>query len=135
MSNESEFETAVRKIGKYRDAIEEQAMTTLREIAEEIITDVKTSGPGRGVPVDEGTLRNSLRVLKRGGYAVDLVAGGAAAPYALVQHERTDFRHRVGEARYLVRGVERWQPGGSAAIAALRANAQFAAQRAAEGGY
>ena len=134
MNDEKEFKTAVRKLRNYTDAMEEQAMVALYQIGEEIMTDVKASGPGRGVPRDEGTLRNSLRVLRRDD-AVDLVAGGAAAPYALVQHERTDFRHRVGEARYLVRGVERWQPGGSAAIDALRRNAQFAAQRAAEGGY
>lgn len=27
--------------------------------------------------------------------------GGPAIPYALVQHERTDFHHEVGQAKYL----------------------------------
>lgn len=27
--------------------------------------------------------------------------GGPSAPYALVQHERTDFHHTVGQAKYL----------------------------------
>lgn len=27
--------------------------------------------------------------------------GGPAIPYALVQHERTDFHHKVGQAKYL----------------------------------
>lgn len=129
-----EFAKAVRKLRRYEASLEEAVGSYLYSVGEEILTDVKASGPGRGVPVDTGTLRNSLRVVRQD-EGVDLVAGGAAAPYALVQHERTDFRHTVGEPRYLVRGAERWTPGGSAAANALKRNAQFAAQRAAEGGY
>lgn len=32
--------------------------------------------------------------------------GGPSAPYALVQHERTDFHHTVGEAKYLENAVK-----------------------------
>lgn len=33
--------------------------------------------------------------------------GGPSAPYALVQHERTDYRHTVGEAKYLEKAVQK----------------------------
>lgn len=87
----------------------------LRVIGEEIMTDVKASRPGAGVPVDEGALRASGRVTGpevRGSRAVVTLAfGGSAAPYALRQHEELQYRHTVGEARYLVRGAERWARG------------------------
>lgn len=61
------------------------------------------------VPVDQGTLRASgfvarPAVTKRKA-AVTMGYGGAAAQYALVQHERTDFRHTVGGPKYLERPV------------------------------
>lgn len=116
---------------KYVENMEGVMRTMLYQAGEEIITDVRASRPGRGVPRDTGVLANSLRVLPRNDTQVDLVAGGAAAPYALVQHERMDYKHKLGEPRYLIRGVERWKPGGSAAMQALRQNAEFAAKRAA----
>lgn len=52
-----------------------------------------------------GTLRASghVRPPEREGrrISVDLVYGGAAEAYAIVQHERTDFHHNVGQAKYL----------------------------------
>lgn len=48
------------------------------------------------VPVDEGVLRSSrnLKVTKNTkGVDVAITYGGAAAPYAIVQHERLDFWH------------------------------------------
>lgn len=82
-----------------------------RMLGESIMTDVKAASSGKGVPVDEGTLRSSGRV--SGTKVVRLTFGGAAAPYALYQHEVVGLRHRVGEARYLVRGVERAVAGGT----------------------
>lgn len=32
--------------------------------------------------------------------------GGPAAPYALIQHERTDFHHATGQAKYLETAVQ-----------------------------
>lgn len=90
----------------------EQLVSGLRVIGEEIMTDVQAARPGEGVPVDEGTLRDSGVVTgpdEKG--SVRLTFGGAAAPYALRQHEELQYRHTVGEARYLVRGVERWSRG------------------------
>lgn len=106
----------------------------LRKIGDEIMTDVKASRPGAGVPRDLGTLARSGRVdgpVSVGNRpVVTLSFGDDSAPYALVQHERTDFRHTMGESRYLVRGMERWQPNGSAALEALRANAKAGIDRA-----
>ena len=108
-----------------------------RVIGEEIMADVKASRPGHGVPVDEGTLRNSGRVTGGGGPAamqrVALEFGGAAAPYALIQHENLQYAHPVGEARYLVRGLERWTPQGSAAWGSMKRNAQAGINAAARG--
>lgn len=72
-------------------------------------------------PVETGTLRASgyaktehflapgvgsepdAALLDSGAGVVTAVIGfgGPAIPYALVQHERTDFHHRVGQAKYL----------------------------------
>ena len=93
------------------------------EIGEEIMTDVSSSRPGKGVPRDLGNLAGTGKVFGPNSEGeVRLVFGGTAAPYALVQHERLDYRHDLGEARYLVRGVERWEPGESTALKALREN-------------
>lgn len=80
----------------------------LRVAGEEIMTDVKASRSGAGVPVDENVLRPSGRVEGPVRNTVELSFGGASAPYALKQHEDVTFRHTVGEARYLVRGAERF---------------------------
>lgn len=128
------FRRAARRVKRFAESMDKPTGEAVRGIGEEIMTDVKASRPGKGVPVDIGTLRASGRVLgpDRQG-RVTLVFGGPAAPYALVQHERMDFVHTTGEARYLVRGVERWEPDGSAAIAALKANAELGIRRARAG--
>ena len=62
------------------------------------------------VPVDKGPLRASGHVkrpvVKAKTAQVTLGYGGAAAAYALIQHERTDFRHTVGQAKYLEKPVK-----------------------------
>jgi hypothetical protein len=112
----------------------------LRMIGEEIMADVKNSRPGRGVPVDTGALRSTGRV--EGGLSgpailarVTLDFGGPAAPYALIQHERLDYHHPVGEARYLVRGLERWRPGSSAALHATAADFKRRIRREGSSGF
>jgi hypothetical protein len=106
-----------RKIEAAAKAGGEAMVSGLRVIGEEIRTDVAASRPGAGVPLDQGPLRASLRVQgpeKRGTVdVVQLVAGGAAAPYALRQHEELQYKHDDGEARYWIRGLERWQRGGT----------------------
>lgn len=67
------------------------------------------------VPVDLGVLRASGHVqqpVKKGGAVeVTLAYGGAAEAYALIQHERLDFQHRVGQAKYLERPMMDAMPG------------------------
>jgi len=123
------FDAAAAKVARAARAMGGTLGTALRGIGEEIMTDVKAASPGHGVPVDKGPLRASGRVegpsaLGPHKVRVTLSFGGASAPYALAQHEHLEYHHKVGEARYLVRGLERWQPGGSVAMAALRENMQ-----------
>lgn len=56
-------------------------------------------------PVDLGNLRSTGHVTppeEHGGHVtVTLGYGGPAAKYAVAQHERLDFKHTVGQAKYL----------------------------------
>lgn len=127
------LQATARKIEALARAGGEEAVSGLRVIGEEIMTDVKASRPGAGVPKDTGNLAASGRVTgpdRRG--AVRLSFGGAAAPYALRQHEELTYRHTLGEARYLVRGLERWMQGGRPedALDSMLDAAIAAAQRA-----
>lgn len=58
------------------------------------------------VPVDKGVLRGSAHVappiVAGQTVTVEMGYGGAASEYAEIQHERTDFQHRVGKAKFLV---------------------------------
>lgn len=124
------FRRAARNLSTYGRMMTRTAGGALRGIGEEIMTDAKTPSPGRGVPVDEGVLRASGRVEgPRPDATVLLSFGDASAPYALRQHEELDWHHDVGEARYLVRAVDRWRPDGSAAMDALAAQADALAER------
>lgn len=116
-ATKQEFKRAALKIDKLASGMAQKTPDAVRMIGEDIMFDVKASRPGAGVPVDTGVLRSSGQVEGPTGIKGDVILsfGGAAAPYALVQHENTQFAHKVGEARYLVRGVERWQPHGASA--------------------
>jgi len=61
------------------------------------------------VPVDTGVLRNTGLVEPPeptlDGVSVTLGFGGPAAIYAAVQHERLDYHHPVGQAKYLEQPV------------------------------
>ena len=88
----------------------------VREEAERIMTVSK-----RQTPVDMGTLRASglvepprREVTK---VTVEMSYGGAAAAYALIQHEREDFHHTVGSAKYLERPVNEAQSGFGSRVA------------------
>ena len=66
-------------------------------------------------PVDLGTLRASGVVhspdIGAKKVVVELGYGGAASAYALVQHERTDFSHTVGQAKFLEQPVKEAKKG------------------------
>lgn len=121
------FRAAAREVAAKAKKLKGLLGPNLRMAGEEIMTDVKASRPGHGVPRKDGALANSGRVEGPFGTeahpSVELSFGGASAPYALIQHEVLKFKHRLGEARYLIRGLERWRPSGSSAMAALRAQA------------
>lgn len=133
-STERSFRRAVRRIERFAKKMDEPTGKAIRQIGDEVMTDVKASRTGKGVPVDDGNLRDTGRVEgPNRKNEVTLSFGGSAAPYALEQHERLDFAHDVGEARYLVRGLERWEPGKSGALRELQKNAE-AGIRAARAG-
>lgn len=115
------FKAMTRKMEELaRSGGEEMASGVLMS-GETIMTDIKASRSGAGVPKKDGILAASGRVgrvTKEG--AVHLRFGGAAAPYALRQHEELAWRHRLGEARYLVRGVERFVADGAPDVALKR---------------
>lgn len=102
----SRMQKAARKAGDF-------TASGVRMAGEAIMTDVRASRSGKGVPKKTGNLAASGRVKgpDAGGF-VTLSFGGAAAPYALRQHEDWDYHHRLGEARYLVRGAERFAASG-----------------------
>lgn len=56
-------------------------------------------------PVDVGSLKGSATVghpeITARGAEVEFGYGGAAEDYAVIQHERTDFHHTVGQAKFL----------------------------------
>jgi hypothetical protein len=76
---------------------------------------IMTTSKRSWVPVDLGTLRASGRVerprISGSNVSVELGFGGAAAAYALIQHERTDFNHPgQGRAKYLEGPVKEAAP-------------------------
>jgi len=115
-----------RKIEALARAGGEENVSGLRVIAEEGLTDINASRPGHGVPVDTGALRRSGIVIGPDTRkAVQITYGGAAAPYALRQHETLEYRHPVGEARWLIRWLERFEAG-HGPMEALRAQGKAA---------
>jgi hypothetical protein len=109
-------ETAER-IERLSRAGGEELVSGLLVIGERIATDVRLSRPGAGIPRKDGHLAGSVEVLgpevEGGKSRVTLAAGGAAIKYGLRQHEELNWRHKLGEARYFVRGFERWMAGGN----------------------
>lgn len=122
------FRKAAGDIAKAARRLNGLAGPGLRVIGEEIMMDVKNARPGHGVPVDEGTLRDTGTVVGPTGTQaspqVELSFGDAATKYALIQHENMTFHHPIGEPRYLVRGVERWSAQDSAGYALMQAKAK-----------
>lgn len=126
------FAMSAKKLTTFGRMMGASVPAALRAIGEEIMTDAKASSPGRGVPVDLGALRASGQVDgPRSDGTVLLSFGDSSTDYALVQHENLDYHHEIGEARYLVRPVDRWREDGSAAMRglALQANAVAALAR------
>lgn len=118
------FKLASRRIAKFTALMHKDVGKATRQIADEIHADC-ASRPGKGVPRDTGNLAATGKVRGPDARSRSTISyGGTAAPYAMAQHERLDYHHDLGEARWLIRAVERWEPGGSQAMRALAANAE-----------
>lgn len=95
------------KVGQalYREAQIE--MTEAKKRTPVSPTAAQYKAMGRTMPkgVVPGTLRASGRVSEpvRDGVNISVILsfGGPAIPYAVVQHERLDFFHTTGQAKYL----------------------------------
>jgi hypothetical protein len=89
-----------RKLEQAATDLQRRQALALRQEAEIEMTESK-----KRCPVDVGILRASGHVRpveQHGGKtSVDLVYGGAAEDYAIVQHESLDFHHTVGQAKFL----------------------------------
>ena len=76
--------------------------------ANNIMTEAKERAP-----LDIGTLRGSGYVTLPETHGAEVVVelgfGGPAASYAVVQHERTELNHDVGEAKFLEKAVANQQ--------------------------
>jgi hypothetical protein len=106
------------KLRAARPAVREAVAAELFRRAESIMADSKENY----VPVDLGILRASGFVeqpqVSDDRISVKLGFGGAAKAYAVIQHERLDFKHRVGGPKYLERPLLAAAAGLRAAIAA-----------------
>lgn len=85
----------------------QRSMDGAEELAYIIKTDAMEHCPV--ALVNGGTLRASHGV-ERTDMKVEIGCGGAAAPYALKQHERVDFHHSSGEAKWLENAFQRHIP-------------------------
>jgi hypothetical protein len=89
-----------RRLEQAAVGLQRRQALALRQEAEIEMTESK-----KRCPVDVGMLRASGHVQpveQHGGKtSVDLVYGGAAEDYAIVQHESLDFHHTVGQAKFL----------------------------------
>jgi hypothetical protein len=101
----------LRRLSKVIEKFPKVVMRALRQEAELDMTESKKRCPVYSPPIGGyvdhvgGTLRASGHVLdpvrKGSMMSVDMVYGGAAEAYAVIQHESLDFHHNVGEAKYL----------------------------------
>lgn len=122
------FDRTARRIAALGAAGPRGVGSALRVIGEIVMTDIKATRKGKGVPLDRGPLRASGRVSGPTGGDNPVVTLSFGGPYALRQHEELSYRHNVGEARYLVRGVQRFQEDPRSGRQALRDNLREATE-------
>jgi hypothetical protein len=98
LKNAKELREYMKRLGP--NANKALAKSLYRE-ANEIMAESK----GGWVPVKTGMLRSSGQValpeITRKGVIVELGYGNNSVKYATVQHERLDYIHTVGRAKYL----------------------------------
>lgn len=70
-----------------------------------IETEIEATECKRRTPVDTGALRASIHVegpdREYRTLRTSIVAGGVAAPYAIIVHEDLEAFHKVGQAKYI----------------------------------
>lgn len=96
----------IRKMSK---AVRKKFFEELVEIAEAALLRAKS----HYVPVDTGALQRSANQEVFPGYYPSTVIsfGGPEAPYAAIQHENLQFRHRAPQrAKYLEVAVKEFEP-------------------------
>lgn len=90
----------MKRLRKLREQLPDHFGRALRQEAELEATEAK-----KRCPVDTGALRASIHAEgpKREGRKItcEIVAGGAAEPYALQVHEDLDAQHDNGEAKFI----------------------------------
>lgn len=88
-----------RALASHHTAIRKAAAQALYATAVQI-----RNKSGQLVPIDTGNLRSTREVEFEDGLTMSATIsyGDTATPYAIVQHERTDYRHKGGrQAKYL----------------------------------
>ena len=112
------MDKALRELHRIKTVTPRQLGGALYREAEHIMTRSKA----QFVPVKDGILRASGHVeqpeYSGNRISVTLGYGGAASAYALVQHERTDYQHTVGQAKYLEQPVNEAAAGLGQRVAA-----------------
>jgi len=79
--------------GKVHGMVKRAAVKALRDTAEDLLTEANKTVPLR----DGDLMRSGLADVDEKALEASVSYGhGPAAPYAVVQHERTDFRHSEG---------------------------------------
>lgn len=94
------IDTVSENLRRLAASVPVRAAQALNVVAEETMTDAKER-----TPVDTGTLKRSGLVFQHatpGRLSAGLSYG---TEYAVYVHERTELRHRVGEAKFLERAI------------------------------
>lgn len=101
----------------YADALTAKVEQALLDGIEEWARLVLSDSQER-CPVDRGTLRSTGAIEVLAKLGVRICYGGPAAPYAWVQHERSDYYHKVGEDHWLENAFNAHLYGGGAELLA-----------------
>lgn len=106
MGETADINLSVDLSGLRLEAILPQLKQAALDGMEEHVRGVVMPDADENCPVLYGTLR-STHFVEREGDNVIGGYGGPAAAYAVVQHERLDFYHNVGEAKWLENAFNR----------------------------
>jgi hypothetical protein len=127
----------VKKVLVEADKLKERYAKAVEAGVYGLGSEIMTDSKGR-VPVDLGALKGSgyvtLPVVTRDAVRVELGYGGPAKAYAVVQHERTEYKHETGEAKFLENAVNAASGGAVRRIMDIARQAFQAGAGASRGG-